>query len=227
MSASGVGLFQDDVAVDVRNEYVDLIANGVSDEDAHRAILKSWKSAFKDSDEGPIVWLALAATQYAYGRLQAESKRQALAIISRGQGLDRWTDAGLAKKRKAVLEQLKKKLSSPEPNKRTPRKRKTPDIQSIAATAPDGRASATAWQYDTDPQNPKSQVYVTLTVNVRTTGGGSVFSANCAVDRLKLKWLDNDTLRITYPKTANADQHDATCFYSGRTIAVKYRRVST
>ena len=38
MGASGVGLFHDDVAADVRSEYLDLLASGASDADAFRTM---------------------------------------------------------------------------------------------------------------------------------------------------------------------------------------------
>jgi hypothetical protein len=224
MAASGVGLFHDDVAADVRSDYLDLLASGASDADAFRTMLREWKEAIADYDDGPVFWLALAATQWQYGRLHPRAKSQALKIIDQGKGLDRWTDAGLAKKRQAVLAQLKKKLLAPQPKTRTPRPRPVPEPASNSVTAPDGKAEATAWQFGTEPRRPQSQVYITMKVE-RSEGGGSVFVASCHLADVKLKWLDADTLRITYPKVAEVEQQDATSFYYGRTIAVKYRRV--
>jgi hypothetical protein len=224
MSASGVGLFQDDVAADVRSEYLDLLARGASDADAFRTMLREWKESIADYDDGPVFWLALAATQWEYGRLHPRAKSQALKIIDQGKGIDRWAEAGLTKKRRAVMAQLKKKLLAPPPKKRTPRLRAVPEAPSTSLTAPDGKAEATAWQFGTEPRRPQSQVYITMKVK-RSEGGGSVFVASCDLAAIKLKWLDADTLRITYPKVAEVEQQDATSFYYGRTIALKYRRV--
>jgi hypothetical protein len=123
-----------------------------------------------------------------------------------------------------VLAQLKKKLLAPPPKKRTPRLRAVPETPSTSLTAPDGKAEATAWQFGTEPRRPQSQVYITMKVK-RTEGGGSVFVASCALADIQLKWLDADTLRITYPKETEVEQQHATSFFYGRTIAVKYRRV--
>ena len=109
MASSGVGLFHDDVAADVRSEYLDLLASGASDADSFKTMVHEWKESIADSDDGPVFWLALAATQWEYGRLHSRAKSQALKIIDQGKGTDRWADVGLAKKRQAVLEQLKKK----------------------------------------------------------------------------------------------------------------------
>jgi hypothetical protein len=223
MGASGVGLFHDDVAADVRSEYLDLLAGGASDADAFRTMLREWKESIADSDDGPVFWLALAATQCEYGRLHPRAKSEALKVIDRGKGIERWANAGLTKKRQAVLAQFKKKLLAPPSKKRTPRRRAVPEPPSPSLTAPDGNAEATAWQLGTVLGRPQSQVYITMKVK-RTEGGGSVFVASCALVDIKLKWLDADTLRITYPKEAEVEQQDAKSFFYGRTIAVQYRR---
>ena len=64
MGASGVGLFHDDVAADVRREFLDLLASGSSDAKVFRTIVGEWKEAIADSDDGPVYWLALAATHW-------------------------------------------------------------------------------------------------------------------------------------------------------------------
>src|SRR5262245_57383561 len=140
MAASGVGLFHDDVAVDVRSKYLDLLARGASDAEAFRTMEREWKDAIADFDDGPVFWLALAATQWEYGRLHPRAKSQALKVIDQGKGIERWAEAGLAKKRQAVLAQLKKKLLSPQPERRTPRPRPVTKPPSFSVAAPDGQA---------------------------------------------------------------------------------------
>lgn len=223
MGASGVGLFHDDVAVDVRRHYLDLLASGASDADAFRTMLLEWKESIADVDDGPVFWVALASTQWEYGRLHPRAKTAALKVIEQGQGSDRWAEAGLVRKRQAVLARLQEKLLSPLPKKRTPRSRRRalPEMLSTSLAAPDGNAEATAWQFETIP---KTQVYVTMKVN-RSEGGGSVFVASCDVADVKMSWLDANTLRITYPKEAEIRRQAATSFYSGRTITVNYRSV--
>jgi hypothetical protein len=224
MGTFGVGLFQDDVAADVRSQYLDLLASGASDAEAFRTIVREWNPSFADyDDEGPIFWLALAATQWEYGRLHPRAKAQALKIIDQGKDLDRWAEAGLAKKRQAVLAQLKKKLLAPPPKKRTPRLRRMPEPESFSLASPDQKAIATAWLVGTEAGRPISQVGITMKLK-GSEGGGSVFVAYCALTDIKLKWLDANTLQITYPKEAEVQQQNPTYFYYGRTIAVRYRR---
>jgi hypothetical protein len=224
MGTFGVGLFHDDVALDVRDQYLDLLAGGASDTEAFRTMVREWNPSFADyDDEGPVFWLALAATQWEYGRLHPRAKAQALKIIDQGKGLDRWAEAGLAKKRQAVLARLKKKLLSPPPKKRTPRPRRIPEPESFSLASPDQKAIATAWLVGIEAGRPISQVCIETKVK-GFEGGGSVFVAYCALTNIKLKWLDGNTLQITYPKEAEVQQQKPTHFYYGRTIAVRYRR---
>jgi hypothetical protein len=182
------------------------------------------EGSIADYDDGPVFWLALAATQWEYGRLHPRAKARALMIIDQRKDLDRWADAGLAKKRQAVLAQLKKKLLTPPPKKRTPRLRRLPEPESFSLASPDRKAIATAWLVGTEAGRPKSQVHITMKVK-QGEGGGSVFVAYCAHTSIELKWLDANALRITYPKEAEVEQQQPTSFYYGRTIAVRYRRI--
>src|SRR5262245_8388808 len=193
MGTYGVGLFQDDVAADVRSQYLDLLARGASDAEAFRTIVREWKESIADYDDGPIFWLALAATQWEYGRLHPRVKTQALKIIDQRKDIDCWAEAGLAKKRQAVLAQLKKKLLTSPPKKRMPRLRCIPEPESFSMASPDQKAMATAWLVGTEPGRPMSQVYIMMKVK-QEEGGGSVFVAYCAHTSIKLKWLDDNTL---------------------------------
>jgi hypothetical protein len=85
MGVFGVGMFQDDVAADVRSQYLDLLASRASDAEAFRTIAREWNPSLADyDDEGPVFWLALAATQWEYGRLHPRAKAQAVKIFDQG-----------------------------------------------------------------------------------------------------------------------------------------------
>src|SRR5215469_11588756 len=94
MGAWGPALFSDDLACAVRGDYRALIEDGVDDDVAMRMILTSYADVLDDPDEGPVVWLALAATQSKIGRLDPAVARKALAIISADEGMSRWHEQG-------------------------------------------------------------------------------------------------------------------------------------
>lgn len=116
MGVWGTGIFQDDTACDLRDEYRQLLGDGLSDADAKAGILKAYSSSFASADESTVAWLALAATQWRLGRLDPDSLEHALKVIDSGLDLARWSvDSGDRDKRKAALEKLREQISSPQP----------------------------------------------------------------------------------------------------------------
>lgn len=124
MGTWGTGLFSDDTACDVRDDYKDILGNGISEPEATECIIKQWKSKLSDPDIAPVFWLALADVQWRLGRIQERVKKEALAVIENGSDLARWQqDKNLEKKRKVVLERLWQKLNKEQPDERKVRKR--------------------------------------------------------------------------------------------------------
>jgi hypothetical protein len=108
MGAWGPGLFSDDRACDVRDEFRDLIGEGLTAEEATERILASYPSMAEDPDNGSVVLIALAVTQWKTGRLLDTIRDQAVAAIDAGADLDRWDDdpakhRALAKAREQLL----------------------------------------------------------------------------------------------------------------------------
>jgi hypothetical protein len=125
MGAWGTGIFQDDTACDIRDEYRDHLGNGLSGAEATARILKEYASSLADAGEAGVVWLALAATQWRCGRLEAETQQKALAVIASGSDLTRWKAASNADylKRRAALEKLRMQLTLPQPEAKKIRRR--------------------------------------------------------------------------------------------------------
>ena len=124
MGAWGPALFSDDTAADVRDGYRDLIGDGLSGPEATKTLVKQWGRALQDPDEASVFWLALAATQWQCGRLEASVKTTALSILEEGTDLGRWQEnPKLLKKREAALNKLREQLLSPQPaEKRIPKR---------------------------------------------------------------------------------------------------------
>jgi len=116
MGAWGFGVFDDDVALDVRDAYRQELVEGKSSAAAMRSVLKHLKEEFSDSDDGPTAWLALATAQWDVGRLDERTKAKALKILDSEAGLDRWRESPkLLTKRRQGLAKLRKQLMSPQP----------------------------------------------------------------------------------------------------------------
>src|SRR3990172_5234816 len=123
MGVWGTAIFSDDTACDVRDGWRDLVGDGHPGPEATDLLLGDYASELDDIDSGPVIWLALAATQWKCGRLEPRVKERALGLIDDGTDLLRWReDAKLAKKRQAVLDKLRGQLLSDPPRaKRIPK----------------------------------------------------------------------------------------------------------
>ncbi len=93
MGDHGPDLFDDDVALEVQDLFEDALAEGLSSAAATRRVLEEMDDYLTDDEECPLVWLALAALQLEHGPVQPRVRRQALAVLSRHDGLTKWEDA--------------------------------------------------------------------------------------------------------------------------------------
>lgn len=124
MGTRGTAIFSDDTASDIREDFTTLIGDGKTAEEATVLLLYEWRSSLGDLDVKTVFWLSLALTQWKLGRLMPSVREEALRIIHSGEDLQRWAcDTKLQIKRKAVLEELQKQLSSEQPPaKKVPKK---------------------------------------------------------------------------------------------------------
>jgi hypothetical protein len=126
MGVWSAAIFGDDTACDVRDAYRGLVANGSSGPEATNQVLQEWREILDDEDEGPVFWLALAATQWACGRLEKRVKSNAVKVIDDGSSLARWSedaDSRTLKQRQQALARLRDQLQSPQPAIKRIRKR--------------------------------------------------------------------------------------------------------
>ncbi|MBQ5967966.1 MAG: hypothetical protein IJL60_09375 [Clostridiales bacterium] len=117
MGSWGYKIHQNDIALDVKEEYTALLKMGKSDEDALLSTLESLRDFADNSDDKYDYWFSLADLLFDYGRLTEEVKGHAISLIDEGGDLDRWDDR-TKEKRRVVLEELRKKLSSEQPDRK-------------------------------------------------------------------------------------------------------------
>jgi hypothetical protein len=112
MGTWNTGIFDDDLAMDIKAEFEEAIEEGLSVKEAIAMILEAYEDELEDEDEGPIIYLALAALQMEKGTIVKSIRSKALEVIESGQGLDRWKEEGKDEyeKRVVVLNELKDKL---------------------------------------------------------------------------------------------------------------------
>ena len=111
MNTTGPGIFENDVAQRVREEFNASVAEGLSVFAAADRILSKPIDFLKDSDRDQI-YLALAALQLDHGVIQQKIKKNALTIIIMGDELERWENSGaeVHAAREKVLQELRVRL---------------------------------------------------------------------------------------------------------------------
>lgn len=119
MGAWGTGLWEDDLACDIQDEWNDLLDEGASPRKASNIILKSWLEEFEDyedeMDRQPdesILYISLAALQMRHKALTIAVKKKAISLIDKGADLELWEDGDQEsyEERKEFLLDFKKKL---------------------------------------------------------------------------------------------------------------------
>ena len=115
MGTWGVGLFQNDVALEVKDSYIKKLQMGKTNDEAYNETFYELNEMVGDIDDKIDFWLALASLMYDYGRLTPDVKNEALEIINSKTDEDRWDDKD-KKKRNQVIESLKEKLLSQQPD---------------------------------------------------------------------------------------------------------------
>lgn len=116
----GTGLYQNDIADDVRYFYKDQLRRGIAGPEITKWLIEDNLELLSSDDDAPDFWFALADTQWALGRLEEMVKENALHLIVNGSGLRRWQDSDFMtiSKRKKVLQELKERLEAPQPPKK-------------------------------------------------------------------------------------------------------------
>lgn len=104
-----------EIARDVRNDYLDALRFGRTGRQATRDVLEGFQEAIIDDDAAEsIMWMALTVTQWEYGRLEPRVKARALKAINRG-GDVATCPPQEQQRRSKVLERVKARLESPPP----------------------------------------------------------------------------------------------------------------
>ena len=118
----GTTLYANDCASDVRDDYKSYLKDGLNNDEAFQKIMSTCADCM-GTDEEPLVWYALADTQWSLGRLVPEAKERALWWIENEGGMCFWQDSAkhMASWKK-TLSKLMDKLSSPQPPEKKIRK---------------------------------------------------------------------------------------------------------
>jgi Domain of unknown function (DUF4259) len=116
MGAWGTGLFEDDLALDIKLDFESYMDEGISMKEIIKRIIDDYEEEINDKDEGPIVYLVLAALQleHNHGKVYESIKKKAIDIIDQKQGLLNWRLLGEEAylDRLDIMSQLKQQLTT-------------------------------------------------------------------------------------------------------------------
>ncbi|WP_159619453.1 hypothetical protein [Arthrobacter zhaoguopingii] len=122
----GVGIFDSDEALDVRDTFTDLIGQGQDPGDASAAIIGQFCYGQPDDYDNNRIILALASTEHSLGIPDGDTFQWALRIIEAPEELASWSDDLVAARRKS-LQALRKKLLEDLPPRKQVKPRKSKD----------------------------------------------------------------------------------------------------
>ncbi len=111
----GTGLYQNDTAEDVRDSYVTRLKKGEDSAQITASLMQEFD--LEDEEDGPVFWMALADTQWNWGRLEPAVREKALQALASGEILE-WETAAQKRARQKVLQKLEQKLNTPQPDMR-------------------------------------------------------------------------------------------------------------
>jgi hypothetical protein len=114
MGTWGVGLFDNDLAADMRGDWEDALADGMSYDGAMKLLIDAYADdCADDPDDGPVFWFAIATLELdARGEINDYSRDRALEAIPAD--LERWRvegDSDEHRKRERILAELANRLS--------------------------------------------------------------------------------------------------------------------
>lgn len=108
--------FASDLAAEVRREYGSLAEHGIPSGEATHHVLTTFRDLLDHPNEGPVVFLALAALQLRDGYVLPVIRETALELINTGAAKRAYasTDLGVMKQRKQLLASLLAALEAAE-----------------------------------------------------------------------------------------------------------------
>lgn len=125
MGAWGAGIFSNDTALDIKQEYQTLLAFGTPEEEAYELIKKEYMCE-SDGETDVEFWFTVATMQHKYGILLPEVRDTTLRCIDGGWDEVEWQggDKRTLREREKVRNDLKEKLLAPPlPRKKVPKPR--------------------------------------------------------------------------------------------------------
>lgn len=103
----GIGIFENDIAADVKDLMEELLEQGLTIDEATAQVLDEYEDELEDEEDGFDALLAIAQIQISCGALQEEIGQAVLELIDSGADAPRWQGSGVEEERQQILAQLR------------------------------------------------------------------------------------------------------------------------
>ena len=103
----GTGIFENDIAADVKDLMEELLEQGLSIDEATAQVLDEYEDELEDEEDRFDALLAIAQIQISHGALQEEIGQAVLELIDSGVDALRWQNSGGEEERQQILAQLR------------------------------------------------------------------------------------------------------------------------
>ena len=120
MGAWGNKLYENDTALDVKDQFEEQISLGKNAEDITQQLISDFDCEMDAPLSQLVFWLALADTQWNWGRLQPDVKDRALCCIKEYET----ENPAISAVQRNELDRLQSKLLSPQPHSKKPVKKR-------------------------------------------------------------------------------------------------------
>ena len=115
MGVFGTGLYDNDTALDVKDMYENFMKTNKTRDEISEEIKKRYLEYSIDEFDSLTFWIALADTEWDWGRLTDDVLNNALVSIKKDADLTIWNGDNDLQERKKELERVMKKITSPQP----------------------------------------------------------------------------------------------------------------
>ena len=115
MATWGPELYNNDISLDIKSEYIDFLHRGFDDDEIVRHLEDQFSYMIHDDDDGIYFWITIADLQWNYGRVNSEIKEKALNCISYIEKTASQEQDNYTKKLIERLRKVRDRISSPAP----------------------------------------------------------------------------------------------------------------
>jgi hypothetical protein len=212
-----------DTFQDIYQNFFDAYNQGQEPADISKQIQDDYAEMFEDSDDCNNSLFGLALAQWETKSLDQTIYKQVKEIIESGNDLEVWKGLGAdeksIKQRKVVLDKFLTQIST---DKEKPKRRTRPKFEFEMINLVDAKAPDNLKTFGVNEEYTNKQYVHTSGLMMWRQGGGSVLYFTGQGKSISVKWLDNNTLKVTHDKDIVFTMQKDSAYFCGDEVKVIY-----